>query len=181
MRWDVAHMPVGPYGHQHTRVTWDGISINSAASQEHKEIAWRFIKHLLSDHAQEQIGSTQRGMPIRRAHVLSHYIDPDTPAHEEIALEATYYAKLTPITPRYLELRDAMQTEFDELNTYDVTGTTPAEAFARIEPKINAVIDKEIADWASKLAIDRGADARGTGLKALGTAVLMLADRKSVV
>lgn len=151
MRWGIAHMPIGPRGHRYTRVTWDGISIYAHTTQEKKEIAWRFIKHILSDEMQTPIAERQRGLPVRRDLVLKYYIDPETPAEEEIALEATYYGKLTPITARYIELRDATATEFNLLNVADTRSpdqqVTPAEAFARLEHKINAVLAKELAEW----------------------------------
>ena len=125
MRWDVADMPIGPHGDRYTRVTWDGISINSHVAQAKKEIAWRFIKHLVSHDAQFLLGSTQRGLPIRHADALQYYVDPNTPAHEEIAIEACDYGKLTPVTPRYLELQDATLDEFDSLNNAEFSGLTP--------------------------------------------------------
>ncbi len=176
MRWGVAHMPIGPYGDRYTRLTWDGISINAHAAEEKKEIAWKFVKYLLSEESQALIGNIQRGLPVLRAQALNNYVSPDTPAEEEIALEAADYGKLTPITPRYLELRDAMQTEFDILNVAEVSGLTPAEAFARLEPKVNNVLAKELADWARKaepaLQDERAA---ASGLKALGSALAIVA------
>ena len=152
MRWGVAHMPIGPYGDRYTRVTWDGISIYSKTTPEKKEAAWRFIKYFLSTENQRLIATTQRGLPVRRPVVESHYIDPDTPADEQLALDACDYARLTPITPRYLELRDAMASEFDRLNTADAPGgdmanwIKPAEALAAMEPKVNKVLEKEQFD-----------------------------------
>lgn len=148
MRWGLAHMPIGPYGDRYTRVTWDGMSINAHTTPDKKEIAWRFIKYVLSDECQLRIGATQRGFPIRQHLVDASYNNPDTPAREEIAVEATRYGKLTPITPRFLELRDAMAVEFDRLNIAQVTGLTPPEAFARLEHRINDVLAKDMADWA---------------------------------
>ena len=151
MRWDVAHKPYGPYGDRYSRVTWDGISIYAHTTPEKKEIAWRFLKHIVSDDMQAYVGDTQRGLPARRDLVLEHYIDPETPAREELALAATDYGRLTPITPRYIELRDTMDTEFLVLNVAETQDPenriTPAVALARLEHKINAVLDKEIADW----------------------------------
>jgi len=133
MRWNVAHIPVGPHGDRYTRVTWDGISINANAEPKQKEIAWRFLKHMLKDKAQTILGTTQRGLPLRKADALKYYVDPNTPAQEEIAIEACEYAKLTPITPRFLELRDALLVEFDDLNNAEYSGLTPEVAFPRLE------------------------------------------------
>ena len=186
MRWGLAHMPIGPYGDRYTRVTWDGISINAHTTPEKKEIAWRFIKHFLSPDVQRIFGGSQRGMPIRREDVLASYIKPETPANEEAALEATAYAKLTPITPRYLELRDAMKNEFDRLNIAHVYNKgiddpadwvlTPTTEFPKLEEKVNIVLEKELADWAEAAEGGAGGSAStaGTGLKALGCALLIV-------
>jgi ABC-type sugar transport system permease subunit/ABC-type glycerol-3-phosphate transport system substrate-binding protein len=176
MRWDIALMPIGPYGDRYTRVTWDGISIYAHADQEKKEIAWRFIKHIVGDGIQSSIGDRQRGLPIRRKIALEHYVSAETPAQEELALEATMHGRLTPITPRYLELRDAMNAEFALLNIAETLDedahVTPAECFARLEPKINAVLAKELADWEAKQAPEETGE---SPLKALGLALLIVA------
>ena len=141
----------GREGQRFTRVTWDGISINAHTTPEKKEIAWRFIKFMLSDEMQSIAGSAQRGLPVRYDVMEKTYVDPDTPAEEEIVLEAMNYGRLTPITPRYIELRDAMATELDVLNVVDLQDPderlTPEETLPRIEPRVNAVLAKEIAQW----------------------------------
>ncbi len=151
MRWGMAHKPYGPYGQRYSRVTWDGISINAYTTPEKKEIAWRFLKHIISDEMQTYIGKTQRGFPVRRDLAFEHYIDADTPAREELALAATDYGRLTPITTRYIELRDTIDAEFLVLNVAETqdpeSRITPQETLARLEHKINAVLDKEITNW----------------------------------
>lgn len=149
MRWDVAHMPIGPHGDRYTRVTWDGISLNAHASPEMKEIGWRFIKLLLSDEIQRDIGGNQRGVPVRRKIAEETYPNPETPAREEVAIEAFDYGKLTPLTPRYLELRDAMQKVFDVLNTADARkeDTSPALWIPKLEPLVNQVLEKDLEEW----------------------------------
>ena len=176
MTWNVEHMPIGPHGHRYTRVTWDGISINAKTTQEKKEIAWRFMKHLISPESQAIIGDLQIGMPARREQVLADYIKPETPAREEIALEATEYGRLTPITPRYMEINDAMRTEFNLLNAAESTGITPEEALVRLTQKVNAVLEKEQADWAEALADELGTGKKGgSGFMSLLAALGILA------
>lgn len=177
MRWDVAHIPIGPHGDRHTRLTWDGISINANAPPQMKEIAWRFIKYMLSDESQIAIGSRQHGMPIWPDLAAQSYVSPETPAHEEVALEATQYGKLTPITPRYLEIRDAMTTEFDRLNIAEITGITPTEALNGIVQKVDRVLAKELADWSEDLKNElphEQANAR-SGLESLAVALGIVA------
>ncbi|NIA14003.1 MAG: extracellular solute-binding protein [Nitrospiraceae bacterium] len=174
MRWGLAHMPIGPNGHRYTRMTWDGVSIYAYAEPEKKEIAWEFVKYFLRDEFQKAIGERQRGLPVRREAVLKYYIDPDTPAEEEIALEATDYARLTPITPRYLELRDAIASVLDPLEIAETSGITPADVFPTLEPKINQVLAKELADWAKRTAPESASKHEGSGLKALGVALLIV-------
>lgn len=79
MRWGLAHIPAGPRGDRYSRVTWDGISIYAHAPPAKKELAWRFIKHLLNDDNQAALGDCQRGLPVRRKQALEHYIKPATP------------------------------------------------------------------------------------------------------
>jgi len=177
MRWGLAHMPIGPHGHRYTRMTWDGISIYAHTTPEKKEIAWRFIKYFLNEENQAILGQAQRGLPVRRAQAAEHYVSAETVAEEEIALEATEYARLTPITPRYLELRDTSDNELTRLDFADVSDATPEQALANLEPQINAIMDKELEDWrkraAPALAHER---VEGSGLKALGvTCVIVMA------
>lgn len=149
MRWNIVHMPIGPYGDRYTRVTWDGISLNAHTTPEMKEIGWRFIKHLLGDEMQSDIGRNQRGLPVRREIAERTYTNPDTPAREEVAVEAFDYGKLTPLTPRYQALRDAMQQIFDVLNTADAQKgeTSPSVLIPRLEPLVNQVLERDIEEW----------------------------------
>jgi len=169
MRWDVAHMPVGPHGDRYTRVTWDGISISAHTDARRKAIAWDFIKYFVRSQNQAAIGQRQRGIPVRRPEALAYYVNPETPAEEEIALEATAYGKLTPITPRFLQLRDVTRIEYDRLNLAQVTGTTPEESFARLEAQINDVLARDAEDWSDKVApAPSGESMASSWLKAIG-------------
>jgi multiple sugar transport system permease protein len=150
MRWGLAHMPLGPYGQRYTRATWDGISIYRHTTPEKKEVAWRFLKQFLSDESQALVGDMQRGIPVRRSIAWKHFVQPDTPAEEEIALEAMDYARLTPITPRYQELRDAFNTDLERLSFADVSHVTPQEILPGLEPKVNKVLEKELAEWTAR-------------------------------
>ncbi len=175
MRWGVAPMPIGPHGDRYTRITWDGISISAHTTPRKKEIAWEFIKFFVSKKNQATIGKLQRGMPVRRPQTLANYINPETPAEEEIALEATKYGKLTPITPRFLQLRDVTRVEFGRLNLAEVTGATPEESFPRLGMEINRVLVRDAEDWAEKLA--GGPPREGmaaSGFKALGLALAIV-------
>jgi len=188
MRWDIAHMPVGPHGHRYTRMTWDGISIYAHAAPAKKDIAWQFLKYFLSETYQRQIGIAQRGLPVRRGDAAKYYVDPETPASEEIALDAAEYARLTPITPRYQELRDAITSELDRLEIADVSGATPKESLDLIESRVNQVLEKEIAEWhAKKKVIDPRSVPKAIGvavafvLGVFGAALLIPPIRRSFV
>lgn len=172
MRWDIAHMPIGPYGDRYTRVTWDGISINAHTTTEKKEIAWKFIKYLLSDEWQTRIGELQRGLPIRREIAMKTYANPQTPVREEIAIEALEYGRLTPITARYQDLRDTMTADFNALNSAEATGAKPLEVLARLEPKVNRVLEKELEDFSENFkGTLRTSAYGGSVLKAVGIAL----------
>lgn len=144
MRWGLAHLPRGPRGDRYTRMTWDGISINRDTSTAKKEASWTFIKFLLSEESQAMIARSGRAMPVRREYVLKYYCRDDTPVREEVALEATEYGRLTPITPKYLELRQIITRGMDILN-YN-TGTVD-DALALMKPEINAALRREIDRW----------------------------------
>ncbi len=98
MRWDVLHMPKGPV-RRATRVSWDGISIYSGSP--HKDLAWRFVKHVLSRRSQGYIGRTGRAMPVRRQDVLDYFVDDETPEHEERFLESMEYGMVTPAATKW--------------------------------------------------------------------------------
>ena len=169
MRWGIVDMPRGPHGLRYSRATWDGISIYAHATPEKKEIAWRFIKHFLGDESQALAGDMQRGIPVRRTIAMNHFVQADTPATEEIALEAMDYARLTPITPRYQELRDALNVDLERLTFADVSHVAPKEILTGLEPKINKILKKELDEWTA-----RTTPAAPTGVHlSLGTAVLV--------
>ncbi|MCL4734673.1 MAG: sugar ABC transporter substrate-binding protein [Candidatus Omnitrophica bacterium] len=97
-KWDVYHIPKGPAGRA-ARVSWDCIAIFSKAPQKKKELAWRWIRHILSSESQRLIGASSRALPVREADARASFIRPDTPQHEERFLEAMLeYGRLTPIT-----------------------------------------------------------------------------------
>ena len=151
MRWGIVHLPKGPGGDRYSRVTWDGISLNAHISPEKKEVGWAFIKHLLSDEAQERVAKTQRGFPVWK-HMEGAYVNPQTPVREETAVEATQHGRLTPITPRYQEIKLTADNVFFGLNTAEVTGITPEEALRELDIRVNAVLRKEMDDWSKQLA-----------------------------
>lgn len=140
MDWDIAHMPAGPYGHRHTRVSYDGISINANSTPEKKEIAWEFVKYLLTDEVQADIGIEGRSLPVRRSDAVEYFLKPDTELREEIGLEAMEYGKLTPVTTKYLELKNAIQRPFKKM---EINELKPAEALAEAEKNTNEVLREE--------------------------------------
>jgi multiple sugar transport system substrate-binding protein len=144
MRWDLAHMPYGPYGERATRVTWDGISVNNGISDEKKEIAWEFVKHVLSKDSQARFGIVSRGMPAVREFAEKYYPKDDTEVREEIVIESTEYGHLTPITPRYLEMRDVTTPIFDQLN---LNKQTPEEVLPEAARLLDEVLKKQIERW----------------------------------
>jgi multiple sugar transport system substrate-binding protein len=147
MDWGVAFVPKGPTGERFTRVTCEGLSINANIPPERKEAGWRFIKFVLSEDIQALIGRMGRNMPVRRSDVLRYYVNPDTPYEEEKALEAMEHGRLTPITPRYVELRTAMNREFDKLK---IGRTTVEAAVQAMKPEVDDILRREIEKWGRK-------------------------------
>ena len=144
MRWGIAPIPYGPYGDRATRATFDGISVYSKSTREKKDLAWEFIKFVLSADSQRYFGERRRGIPVHRADAVKYYVREDAGADEMLIIDALNYAKLTPITPFFLELRNDTQPLFDAMNLGKVT---PAEAVPRFDGIINKVLAKEIERW----------------------------------
>lgn len=143
MNWGVAIPPSGPAG-RFTRVTWDGICLNAASNPKEKDAGWRFIKHLLSAEGQAIVGRSGRAMPVRRGDVLKYWVQPDTPVEEELALEAIRYGRLTPITPKYHEIRTCTEQEFRALIDQKMTVDT---ALKRMKPKVDKALRQEVQKW----------------------------------
>jgi multiple sugar transport system permease protein len=76
---------------------------------------------------------------------------------EEIAMASTQFGRLTPITPRYQEIKLIADNVFLGLNTAEVTGVAPEEALRELDIKVNEVLRKEMADWEEQLAEKAGA------------------------
>jgi multiple sugar transport system substrate-binding protein len=114
-RWDVFHMPRGPKGPA-ARVSWDCIGIYKGAPEEKKELAWKWLKHVLSEHSQRAIGKSGRGMPVRVDDVRASFVRADTPQHEERFLEAMLrYGRTTPqmlATKAWRNEADTIMTRF---------------------------------------------------------------------
>jgi multiple sugar transport system substrate-binding protein len=142
MRWGMAPLPIGPRGDRYTRVSWDGISIN--ARSRYKEEAWRFIKFVQSEQAQSVSGGLGRGLPVRVTDAHAYYVHPDSGVDEQIVIDAVYYGKLTPITPRYLEIFEAMRYELDQIR---LCNQSAAAGLERLEHQVNAILQRELEQW----------------------------------
>lgn len=150
MRWNVAHIPYGPYGDRVTRLSFDGISMNSGISEEKKVLAWRFIKHVLSSDSQRLIAESGRGAPVRISDAQEYFVKGDQ--RRQLALDAMLYGDLTPITAKYMELRTVIHGEFSYLNTQNPDNPnagkkTPKEALEAMIPGINKVLRDELERW----------------------------------
>jgi multiple sugar transport system permease protein len=172
MDWGVAHLPHGPRGHRHTRVSFDGISINSGISPERQEAAWTFIKHVIGRDTQRLIADLGRAIPVRLGDAEELFAG-DDPARR-VAVEAMLYGKLTPITPKYMELRSAIQGEFMYLNTrhpsiHGRARKTVREALTDMQPKIDQVLADELARWGE----DRVEKARRSPMPVLAALVAL--------
>lgn len=145
MRWGITEVPRGPYGDQYTRVTWDGISIN--AKTPYKEQSWRFIKFLLNEQSQALVGRMGRSLPVRRADALKYFMQGWKNVNVHEVLKAADHGRMTPITPKYLEISQAMQPFMDKMNLGMIK---PKAALDAMAPKVDAVLAKELAKWGRK-------------------------------
>jgi multiple sugar transport system substrate-binding protein len=144
MHWDVTVPPAGPNGLRYTRVTWDGISLNKNTSPEKKAAGWRFIKFLLSEEGQAMVGRSGRAFPVRRDYAEKYFVDPKSEAREEVALEATEYGRLTPMTPKFLEL---FNTVGSDLSALQFGSKTPAQVVAVLKPKVDKILSQGVKRW----------------------------------
>jgi multiple sugar transport system substrate-binding protein len=141
--WEMVVPPAGPGG-RYTRVTWDGISLNARTSREKKEAGWRFIRFLLSEPTQAMVAESGRGIPVREDFAWKYLVRADTEAREEVQLLATGYGRLTPITPKFLEIFNATNPDLLGLSS----GTkTPEQAVASMKPKVNKALRDELERW----------------------------------
>lgn len=145
MRWGVCRMPRGPAG-RYTRVTWDGISINAARPQHIKDIAWDFIKHLLSEESQKKIAESGRGIPVIREYALKYIENPETEVDEmQVIIAMQEDARLTPITAKFLALRRAIDEQWRTLDREDpARRKTPEEAIPAVARSVNEVMASEL-------------------------------------
>lgn len=149
MRWGVCPMPHGPRGDRFTRVSYDGISINAASTPDRKELAWQFVRYLVSEEGQRYIAESGRGIPVVLEYAKKYFINPETEADEQLALDAMMdgsYGRLTPITPRYLGLRRAIDATWARIEREDISlRWTPEQMIAALDQRINEEIAKEVA------------------------------------
>jgi multiple sugar transport system permease protein len=184
MRWGIAPMPSGPRGDRYTRVSWDGISINNAISDEKKAMCWEFLKFLLREDTQAFIAELGRSVPVHRTVAEEHFVQPETPVQEELALEGIDYGKLTPVTAKYDQLKNAIQRPFKEV---EIGLKTPEEAVKLAEQDANAVLQAELERWLlsqggvpKENPAAKRAFSIGIGVFLAGLAVLLVLLRKRI-
>ena len=142
MRWGMAPVPIGPHGDRATRVTWDGLCISGTSA--HKEEAWRFLMFVESEKVQAQIARAGRGLPVRVPDARKYFVDPKSGVDEALVIDAVYYGKLNPITPRFLEIFEAVRYEFAQVQ---LCNQSAAEAVSHLEPQVNAILQSELDQW----------------------------------
>ncbi len=138
MRWDVFHMPKGPTGIRATRASWDGIAIYPGSDK--KELAWEYIKFVLSRQAQQYIGEANRAMPVRRQDVYDFFLKEDREQHDERFLEATEYAFLTPAVSKFDAMDNATARWLDRIRT---GSSTVEEALANLSAEYNEMLEAD--------------------------------------
>lgn len=151
MRWDIALMPIGPVGKRYNRVSFDGISINK--NTPYKEEAWRFIKYLVNEEPQALVGKIGRGLPVRRADAQNYFLRPNSGVNMQLAIDSFEFGRCTPITPKYLELGNAVIDLATRLNTEyspqdrSRSRVTPEMAVKELGDRIDDIMAKELARW----------------------------------
>ncbi len=172
MNWGVTQVPIGPTGKRYSRVSWMGISINArkllldnphfseadrAALQARKEIAWDFIKHLLSEEVQAEVARSGQGVPVLPVHAEKYFVNPDSAVDERLALDALQYGRLTPITPMYNALKRVIDMHMVSLERETpAQRRTPKEALAALSDEINRILASELRDFGKDKIVTAG-------------------------
>ena len=163
MRLGVTQLPMGPSGRRYTRVSWMGISINRrkqdmenpnlsdearAELEARKEIAWSFVKHMLSEEVQAHAARTGAGIPVLPEYAEKHFVQEGSMFDERIALEALRYGRLTPVTTMYNALRRVIDMHMATMEREaPAHRRTPEEALANLTEEINTILAAELRDF----------------------------------
>jgi multiple sugar transport system substrate-binding protein len=128
--FDVVHIPIGPTGERHTRVTWDGLCMFHKC--QNKEAAWRFMSYFVSEEAQAIVGRSTRSIPALRS-AAEYFIQPDNGWHEEKFIEAMSYARMQPISKEFIRMFQVMDATYTKLLQNRIT---PEEAVEEMAAKM---------------------------------------------
>lgn len=110
--FDVAHIPTGPTGNKHTRISWDGLCVFSKS--KHKEEALRFLAYAIGDEAQSIVGRYTRSIPALIA-AKDSFLQPDNGWNEEKFVEALAYSRYQPISTRWHQMVQVMNPVYDKV------------------------------------------------------------------
>lgn len=128
--FDVIHIPFGPTGERHTRVTWDALCMFSLC--KHKDAAWRFMKHCITYEAQAIVGKYVRSVPTV-IEAKGAFMDADNGWSEEKYIDALEYARLQPISKNWQAMSNVMAPVYEQLL---LNKTTPEEAVRQMDAEI---------------------------------------------
>jgi ABC-type glycerol-3-phosphate transport system substrate-binding protein len=134
--YGLLHTPRGPDGRRATRITWDAVVLFSGSKK--KDLAWRFIHHLVSERCQQILATFQRSIPARKS-TCDAFIraNPKVEAGKFVQA-AGEYARKQPITEHWelmyslwLDLADGLR------DPRRAARLTPAEAIGRFYSRID--------------------------------------------
>ena len=125
--FDVVHIPYGPRGERFTRVTWDALCLFDKS--EHKEAAWRFMKHCITPEAQAIVGKYIRSVPALKA-AKGSFMNPDNGWSEEKFIDALEYSRLQPISVKWDAMNNVMLPEYEQLLLNKITPEQCVEQMA---------------------------------------------------
>lgn len=131
-RYRVVGIPTGAGGNV-TRVTWDGLCIYARLSSERKTNAWKFLRFVLTEPAQEVFAAYQRAIPARRSCAetyVHHGGGAQSPA--AVFVEAMKVARLQPITPHWQLMGRAMRRHLASVTLDGEARKTPEDAIREL-------------------------------------------------
>ena len=134
--YGVLHTPRGPDGTRATRITWDAVVMFRGSKK--KDLAWRFIHHMVGDRCQQILAEFQRSIPARKS-ACDAFIraNPSVEAGKFVQAAAEY-ARVQPITEHWEVMYGVWLDSADGLrDPRSAARLTPAESIGRFYSEVD--------------------------------------------
>jgi multiple sugar transport system substrate-binding protein len=133
--WDVAPLPKGKAG-RFAYLGGTGMGLHSKS--KYLETTWDLLKFVIGPEGQKTIVDVQLGVSPYKPLAKKEFVQlPAPPANRKVIAEAPEVAKLSPKTPKALDIDPIWR---EELNAIFDGKKTPKEALKTVEQKANEVL-----------------------------------------